>query len=443
MNTMFDWLKRLFKRGKKEEGKEEEEGKVPIEEMDQRPTRVTRVVPPTEREEIYKEAVEELKRRIEQEKEARKKIEERFDELRTEYDKLREETKRKEDQLKEAEEKMSKMEEESSKLVKIIEKRYKKGRYIPVILWSERGSALPYRFVVEIGWVNGGYRALLVDSITADPSTGEWFPPLHMPAPNFCFMDDPGFNPDDPGHSVLFAVNRHDWEEDLKVTRADPEAKPPALVFGIDIKGNPVHPLRYGAPININTLRSENRALKRQVGLYYHKWKETEEKWRDAEFRYEIERQRREYLEEQVRWLKSQLYESRDALLLLGDEAEFMKDAIESEKRRRIVTTKRLLKTEELVDSELMKPGVSLLPGSKYFEQKTMEKEAEIVALLAPIARREAKAYEIDVKGKTDEEIVDEWIRKKYENENKTLADILRDYGLEDKFINIILGGMA
>ena len=84
-----------------------------------------------------------------------------------------------------------------------------------------------------------------------------------------------------------------------------------------------------------------------------------------------------------------------------------------------------------------------MLPGSKYFEQKTMEKEAEIVALLAPIARREAKAYEIDVKGKTDEEIVDEWIRKKYENENKTLADILRDYGLEDKFINIILGGMA
>ena len=49
---MFGWLKRLFKRGKKEEGKEEEEGKVPIEEMDQKPTRVTRVVPPTEREEI-------------------------------------------------------------------------------------------------------------------------------------------------------------------------------------------------------------------------------------------------------------------------------------------------------------------------------------------------------------------------------------------------------
>ena len=430
--SVVDKVKKLIKRDTKK--KVEKETEATDESVAKTP-----VSPLVESEKILTESMQELKRRLEQEKEARKKVEEKYDELRVEYQKVIEEVKKKDEELKKTQEKVKEIEEESKKLVKIVHKRYKKGQYIPAILWTERGNPLPYKFVVEIAWVNGGYRALLVDSITADPSTGEWFPPLHMPAPNFCFRDDPGFNPDDPDHSVLFDVNRHDWEEDLKVTQNDPHAKPVALTFGIDIKGNPIHKLQYGAPIHINTLRAENRNLKRQVMMYYHRWKETEEKWRDAEYRYQMEKDLREHLEREVKMLKAQLYELRDALLLMGDEIEVARDAWESEKRRRIAATKRALKAEEMFDAYFGRPMISELPGAEFFEHKSKEKQAEIIALLAPIARIEAKQYGIETKGKSDEEMVYEWLKAKYERENKTLTDVLRETGLDTKVADILL----
>ncbi len=386
----------------------------------------------SEKEKFIEKQMELLKERAKQEQERAKKIEEKYDELRVEYEKAKEIAKRKEEEAKKAQELAKKMEEESEKLVRIISKRYKKGHYIPAVLWTKRGNALPYKFVVEMGWVNGGWRALLVDSITADPETGEWFPSLDKPAPNFLFRDDPGFEPDNPQHSVLFDVNRHEFEEDLKISQADPESKPVALIFGVDLEGNPVHRLQYGAGIHINTLRAENRKLKVELMKYMHMLRETQARLSDAEYKYQMEKDLREHLEKEMRLLKAQVYELKDAAVLASDELEAAREAFRTQRLRRIAAERRAQEAEKMFDAYYGRPQVYETSIQPYLEQKSKEIDAKIVAMLAPIARREASMYGIEKKGRSDEEIVDDWIKKKVEQEGtKAWIEIAKSLGFD------------
>lgn len=396
--------------------------------------------PPTEKE-VLEERARIYKERALQEKERAKKLEEKAYELMNEYEKVKEEVKKKEEELKKTNETLKTMEEESKKLSKIVISRYGKGKRIPVVLWTKRGNPMPYKFVAEVAWINGGYRALLIDSITAKPETGEWFPPLDKPAPNFIFRDDPGFNPDDPHHSVLFDINARDWEEDLKITKADPHAKPVALSFGIDEEGNPIHRLEYGAPIHINTLRAENRNLKRQVMRYMHMLRETEYKLRDVEYQLQMEKDLRQHAEKELALLRAQLYETRDIAMLMGDELEAAREAFRTQRLRRYAAYRRAEEAEKLYDAYYGRPAISELPGAEYLEHQSKDKTQQLFAMLASIARAEAKNYNIDTTGKNNEQIVTEWLAKKYEKEGKTLSDILREYGLEMDAISILRGG--
>jgi len=399
-----------------------------------------RIVPHKSDTELLEEKAEILKERVLQEKERAKKLEEIYDELRVEFEKTKDELKRKDEEIKKKEEVTQTIEEESKKLARFIAKRYKKGQYIPVVLWTKRGNPMPYKFVVEIGWVNGGWRALLVDSITARPETGQWFPPLDKPAPNFKFRDDPGFNPDDPHHSVLFDISARDWEEDLKVSRADPYAKPVAFSFGIDEEGNPIHKLDYGAPVHINTLRAENRNLKRQLMRYMHVSRETEYKLRDVEYQLQMEKDLRQHLEKELKLLRTQLYETKDITMLMGDELEAAREAFRSQKLRRMAAHRRAEEAEKLFDAYYARPAISELPGAEYLEHQSKDKTQKLYSMLAPIARVEAKMYDIDTTGKDDKDIVNEWLNEKYKKENKTLGDVLREYGLDIDAVSILKG---
>jgi len=395
-------------------------------------------------EELIEKETEELKLKVLDEKERAKRLEEAYDELRTEYEKLKSMVKEKDEEIKKKDEKIKKIEEESKKLVRIADKRYKKGHRIPAILWTKRGNALPYKFVVEIAWVNGGYRALLVDSPVAKPDSGEWFPPLDKPAPQFCFKDDPGFNPNDPSHIVLFDVNRHDWEEDLKVTQRDPISRPVALVFGIDEDGNPIHRTYMGSAISIQQLRGENRSLKLEIFRLRHINTEMENKIKELEYRLTMEKDLREHLEKEVQILRSQLFEMRNITTLMGDELEAAREAFRVQKLRKAAALRRAEEAEKLFDAYFGRTKAGITPLAELLEEKSKEKDAKIVALLAPIARREAKAYGIDKTGMSDEEIVDEWIKKKVKEEGmKGWLDLLQTLGIDMDIRNIIREGMV
>jgi len=425
----FAWLRSKFRRG--EEKKEEE---VMVERLEKiKPTLL-----PEDKEKEYVGRIAELEERLRQMTERAKRIEEAYDELKSEYEKTKEEASKVKKQLEEKDKEIDEILKESNKLAKWMAMRFKKGEYVPVVMWTKRGNPMVLKFVCGVAYINGGWRALLVDRLTDKPGKGEWYPPLDKPGAEFIFRDQYGFNPDDPNHTVLFDINLRDWEEDLKISKGDPESKPVAFMFGIDEDGNPVHRLEYGAPIDIRKLRTENRALKRQVGALRYRLSKLEEELWNTRYELEVERDRREHLERENKLLKARMTELDEVLALQIDESEILRNYARAMKRRQYAFKRKFKEVEDEYIAEVITPRLRGIPGAEYLENMGKEKMAQIFSKLAPIAYSEAKMYNIDITGKSMFDVVTEWLKMKYEKENKDLAAVLEDYGLREEISDII-----
>ena len=393
---------------------------------------------PEDKEKQYGETIAQLQERLRQMTERAKKLEEAYDELQFQYKKTKEEKEKVASEVKKKDEEVEEMLKESNKLVKWMAMRFNRGEYVPVVMWTKRGNPMVLKFVCGIAFINGGWRALLVNRLTDKPSKGEWYPSLDKPGAEFIFRDQYGFNPDDPRHTVLFDVNLRDWEEDLKITRDDPKARPVAFMFGIDEDGNPVHRLEYGAPIDIRKLRHENRALKRQVGGLRYQLSRLEEQLWDARYQYEVERDRREHLERENKLLKARMAEVNEVLAIQMDETEIMRGFARSMQVRERAYKRRFKELEDDYVAEVITPQVRGIPGAEYLEKQGKEKVARLFSLLYPTALAEAKTYAIDRTGKSMFEVVSEWLKEKWEREQKDLAAVLEEYGLREEAAEII-----
>lgn len=433
----FKWLRFKFRRKKSEEvvDKGVDKGILDL------GSKIERL--PEDKEREYAGKVALLEERLRQMTERAKRLEEAYDELKSEYTKTKEEASKTKEELKKKDEEIEELLSESNKLVKWMAMRFRRGEYVPVVMWSKRGNPMVLKFVCGIAHINGGWRALLVDRLTDKPEKGQWYPALDKPGAEFIFRDQYGFNPDDPNHTVLFDINLRDWEEDLKVTRSDPESKPVAFMFGVDEDGQPVHRLEYGAPIDIRKLRSENRALKRQIGAFRYRLSKLEEELWDARYNLEVERDRREHLERENKLLKARMSEMEEAMAIQIDESEILRNYARMLKRREWASRKTLRDVEDEYISELITPRLRGVPGAEYLEHMSKEKVVQLYAKLAPIAYSEAKMYGIDTKGKSMEEVVTEWIKAKFDAEQKDLAAILEDYGLREEVSDLLRGSFT
>ena len=388
-----------------------------------------------------KEEISQMVERVRQATERAKILEEKYNELKFEMEKTKKEKNELEEKLKKKDEEIKDVTKEANKLVKWMAHRFKKGQYVPVVLWTKRGNPMVLKFVCSIAYINGGWRALLVDRLTDKPEKGQWYPPLDKPGADFIFRDQKGFNPDDPNHTVLFDINLYDWEDDLKITKSDPEAKAVAFIAGVDEDGNPVHRLEFGAPIDIRKLRAENRALKRQVGaLSYRLSKREEELW-DARYRLETERDKREHLERENKLLKMRLEELGEVLTIQVDESEIMRTFARAMKRREYAFKKQFRELEDEYVADVITPRLKGIPGYEYFEHAGQEAQMKIISLLYPIALTESKRFDIETQGKSMYDVVSEWLKEKYDKEGKDLAQVLEDYGLRDRVIGLLSGG--
>jgi len=431
----FSTLRSRFRRRKEEEGEPEQPEFVP-------PTK-PEVELPEDKEKAYAGKIAQLEERLRQMVERAKKAEEAYDELRAQFEKVQKE---KQEVTKKVEEKDKEVEEllkESNKLVKWMPMRFNRGEYVPVVMWTKRGNPMVLKFVCGIAFINGGWRALLVDRLTTKPEKGEWYPPLDKPGAEFIFRDQYGFNPDDPRHTVLFDINFRNWEEDLKITRDDPRARPVAFMFGVDEDGNPVHRLEYGAPIDIRQLRSENRALKRQVGGLRYRLSQLEDQLWDTKHQLQIERDRREHLERENKLLKARMSEIDEVLAIQMDESEILRNFARTMKRREYAFKRQFSEVEDEYIAEVITPQLRGVPGAEYLQKVGKEKMAQMFSKLYPIALSEAKMYGIDTAGKSMFDVVSEWLHEKYEREQKDLAAVLEDYGLREEVADIIRSSYA
>ncbi|RLI74340.1 hypothetical protein DRO97_06035 [Archaeoglobales archaeon] len=393
---------------------------------------------PEEKERAYAEKLAQYEERLRQMAERAKKAEEAYDELMAQLKETKKEREEVSQKLQEKDKEIDEMLKESNKLVKWMAMRFNKGEYIPAVMWTKRGNPMLLKFVCSIAFINGGWRALLVDRLTTKPEKGEWYPSLDKPGAEFIFRDQYGFNPDDPRHTVLFDINFRDWEEDLKITRDDPRAKPVAFMFGIDEDGNPVHRLEYGAPIDIRQLRSENRALKRQIGGLRYRLSKIEEDLWNARYNLEIERDRREHLERENKLLKARMSEMEEAFAIQTDESEILRNFARSMKRREYAFKRKFRELEDEYIAEVITPQLRSIPGAEYLEKMGRDKTAQIFSKLYPIALSESKTYGIDTTGKSMFDVVGEWLLQKWEREQKDLSAVLEDYGLREEIADII-----
>lgn len=421
-------LKNLFRR-KNEEEKAEPEVKPPREGI---------TIDISDKEREYMTKLTQMEERLRQMTERAKKVEEAYDELKAEYDKLKKEKEEIEQKLKEKDEEIDKILKESNKLVRWFARRFNKGEYVPLVMWTKRGNAMVLKFVCGVAYINGGWRALLVDRLTDRPEKGEWYPPLDKPGAMFIFRDQPGFNPDDPQHTVLFDVNLHDWMEDLKISKADPHAKPVAFVAGVDEDGNPVHRLEFGAPLDIRRLRAENRKLKTVVGTLRYRISKLEEELWNVRHELQVERDRREHYERENKLLKAKLAEMEEVLAIQMDETEILRQYARSMKRREYAFKKRYKDLEDEYLSDLITPTLKGIPGYEYLEKLGREKCMQIFAKLYPIALAEAKVYGIDTDGKNMQEVVTEWLKAKFDRENKDIVAVLEDLRMLDEVAELL-----
>lgn len=398
-------------------------------------------VPRVERREEEETTIARLEEQVRLMAERARKAEEAYDETRAQLEELQKEKEKIQEEVKKRDEEIEELLKESNKLVKWMAVRFNKGEYVPVVMWTKRGNPMVLKFVCGIAQINGGWRALLVSRLTDKPEKGEWYPPLDKPGAEFIFRDQHGFDPDDPRHTVLFDINFRDWEEDLKLTREDPRTRPVAFIFGVDEDGNPVHRLEYGAPIDIRQLRSENRSLKRQVGSLRYRLSRLEEDLWNARYDLEVERDRREHLERENKLLRAQLAEMQESFTVQMDETEIMRSFARTMKRREISFRKQYKDLEDEYLAEVITPQLRGIPGIEYLEKSGKEKMAKVFSLLYPVALSEAKMYNIDTTGKSMFDVVAEWLKEKYEKENKDLASILDEYGYREDVVEIIRGG--
>jgi len=406
----------------------EEEKKVALPEEKEREL-ITRI---TELEEAYRQATERAKQ-----------AEEMYDELKAESEEVKRKKEEVDKELEKHKKEFEELTKETRKLVKWVAQRFKRGQYVPTIGWTKRGNPTVLKFTCAIAQIDGGWRALLVDSLTAHPDTGEWYPPLGKPAPNFIFRDQDGFEPDNPEHTVLFDVNFRDWYEDLILTREDPKAKPVAFMLGVDEDGQPNHRLEYGAPIDIRQLRQQNRALKvENARLRYRMSKVEEEMWR-TKYDFEREKDLREHYERINKELKAALAMRDEIIELQVDESEIMRAAVRSRERREYAWRRRLRQTEDEYYDEVIEPRIRGIPGYQYFQQLGRERQQQMLAKLYPIALTESKMYGIETRGKDMYDVVTEWLRQKYEKEGKDISAVLDEYGLKEDVGEILRGGFA
>jgi len=379
-----------------------------------------------------------LEERVRQMAERAKKAEEAYSELKSEHEKIKKEKEELEKKIKEKDKEIDDILKETNKLVKWMAMRFNRGEYIPVVMWTKRGNPMLLKFVCGIAYINGGWRALLVNRLTDKPSKGEWYPPLDKPGAMFIFKDQQGFNPSDPSHTVLFDISLRDWMEDLKITKGDPQAKPVGFVFGVDEEGNPVHKLEFGVPIDIRNLRQENMALKRENGFLRYRISKLEEQIWDLKHQLDVERDRKEFLERQLKLTKSKLVELEEIHAIQADESEILRNYARSLRRREYAFRKRFKDLEDEYLAEIMTPTMKGIPGYEYLEKIGRERAMKIISKLYPIALNEAEVYGIDTTGKNMDQIVKEWLKAKWDHENKDLDDILEDLGIKEDIADIL-----
>jgi len=422
-------LKSLIRREKAEEAEK------PKEEV----TEIQKILPEDTSRELGTRLAQ-LEERVRQMVERAKKAEEAYSELKTEHEKIKKEKEELEKKIEEKDKEIEEMLRETNKLVKWMAMRFNRGEYVPVVMWTRRGNPMLLKFVCGIAYINGGWRALLVNRLTDKPSRGEWYPPLDKPGAMFIFRDQPGFDPSDPSHTVLFDISLRDWEEDLKITKSDPKAKPVGFVFGVDEDGNPVHKLEFGVPIDIRKLRQENMALKRENGYLRYRISKLEEQIWDLRHQLEVEKDRKEFLERELKLTKAKLVELEEVYAIQSDESEILRNYARSLRRREYAFRKRFKDLEEEYLAEVMTPTLKGIPGYEYLEKIGRERAMKIISKLYPIAINEADMYGIDTIGKSMDQVVKEWLRAKWEKDHKDLSEILEEYRLLDEVADILRG---
>jgi hypothetical protein len=112
-------------------------------------------------------------------------------------------------------------------------------------------------------------------------------------------------------------------------------------------------------------------------------------------------------------------------------------------RRREFAYKKRLKDLEDEYMSEIITPDLKGVPGAEYFERLGKDTMLKIFAKLYPIALGEADLYGIDTKGKNMIQIVKEWLKAKYDKENKDMHDVLEDLNMLEEVSEMIRGAYA
>lgn len=377
--------------------------------------------------------LEELESVAKMESEARKRLEEQLAEMEKYKEDLEEKISSKDQEVKERNDKIKSMEDESRRQARFYVRRWARGERMPVVKWTINGNPVLMQYCAGVVPDGGGYRAILVDNPRKDPEKGhEVYPPPDKPAPKFIFRDDPGFNPNDPSHSVLFDVSTTLWQRDAQVTEASPTSYPVGYSFGIDDEGNPIHSLKHGMIQDISQLRQENLKLKNEANRYWIELTKEQHKTSQLEYDLSVYKDRADSLKSENDFLRMQMYDMKDAHDLQSHEMEVVKKTSRINELRGMAHERLGKEAEERLDKVLSRPRV----GGDGRGGK------EIYRKLHPIAELESQNYGIDVdKYANDPEgLVKEWLSAKYQQDNMTLEDVVNAYNLSSEFRRSILG---